>query len=648
MVKTIFFIFICLFLPYLLFAQTLQEAVVQAKAKYSEGSFQQASLLLASAASTYATNADNKTIIADAYNEIGEREYAKKNYANAYECYRKAVMVFPTHKAASQNFWKMKQDFDVANLKNEGKTGTVVTDKTTETDTERKLREAEAMIKELQKTDGSTSTARTSAQADELKRYQEELEKQRALIAELQSNYSRTQPYGIQQDTTLNQDILDNLVKLYQVALTTKGQPSDTDILAAQMKEYRNMFQDQQSSQTNLLIVAVAVSSAGVIVVVFIVLLIVYLIVRKRQKERFAYATNFDMGLGYSPSQPLSVEEKTTRLLGYEPPHKSEGEEFETEGDEAGRDAMKYMIRAERLKEMQNEKKYGTLKWETLRKYISELEKDLRSDILYVVESKINSGEVSDLSQVLPVLFPFLTDSDDYLQDKARHLIMDKASQFKETKLDQEPVALIGYEESAKKSRDPLSLSALMRHVNKLQNTKTARREHCISTAKYARGIGVMIDSLSPQEQELLYKAALVHDIGYLLLDKDKLDEVESKKDLSDEEFKFIHQHSQKGVEYFKDIKLPQQMKEGILYHHERNDGSGYPKGLKKDEIPVFGKIIGIADAFDALTTNRVFRDKMSCDSAIVIMKDLGRIKFEPEYLNAFIEYLKKTGKIKQ
>jgi len=125
---------------------------------------------------------------------------------------------------------------------------------------------------------------------------------------------------------------------------------------------------------------------------------------------------------------------------------------------------------------------------------------------------------------------------------------------------------------------------------------------------------------------------------------------LETKKNISEDEIAFIRYHPKKGLEYFKNlkIKLPKDMSEGILSHHERNDGSGYPQGLTDSEISKFAKIIGIADAFDALTASRVFRDKMSFDAASIIIKDLGRNKFEGEYVEALIEYLKRSGKIKR
>ncbi len=632
-----------------LFGQDLRDLLARADAAYSRGAYGEAVSLLDMAAASYAADGESKAAIADAYNDVGQREYRLNNFLNAYDNFRKAVKIAPTNQAASQNFWKMKKNFKVDELRNEGGSRTMTADARTDGGTAGKLREAETMLETLKTSDSSTSTASGARDSAELKRYQEELEKQQALIKQLQDNYVKTMssPTAVSaQESGKTQEILDNLVKLYEVALSSRGQPGDNTLLAEQMKEYRTLFQEQQSSSMNIMIIAVA-SSGGVILIVFALVLFVMLAARRRRRQRFANATNFDIGFGAPAAGPQELEDRTVKLLGYEPPRDSGAPKAPGEPGEAGTDVEDLVIRAERLKRMKNEKKYGTLKWETLRKYVTELEKDLRSDILYVVESRIENGEAADYSRVLPVLFPFLTDPDDYLRNKARRLVEESAARSPEGALDAEPAALLGSGAGDEKSDGPLSLAALMRHLDELKFTKTDRREHCLATAKYARGIALMHGSLSQADQELLYKTALVHDIGYVLMDKEKIIELESKKDLTEEEFSFIHQHPQKGVDYFKDRKLPKKMKEGILHHHERNDGSGYPKGLKADKIPAFAKIIGIADSFDALTRNRAFRDKMSFDSAAVIMRDLGRDKFDSEYLKAFFEYLKKTGKIR-
>jgi putative two-component system response regulator len=91
-------------------------------------------------------------------------------------------------------------------------------------------------------------------------------------------------------------------------------------------------------------------------------------------------------------------------------------------------------------------------------------------------------------------------------------------------------------------------------------------------------------------------------------------------------------------------VKLPEAFKDAILCHHERGDGSGYPKGLKGDAIPLFGKIIGVAETFIALTSMRPYREKLSYEAAIAVIRDgIGR-KFDREHVDALAEAARRLG----
>jgi polar amino acid transport system substrate-binding protein len=90
----------------------------------------------------------------------------------------------------------------------------------------------------------------------------------------------------------------------------------------------------------------------------------------------------------------------------------------------------------------------------------------------------------------------------------------------------------------------------------------------------------------------------------------------------------------------FKDIENFGNIPEIIRYHHERWDGKGYPDGLKGEEIPVEARILAIADAFDAMTSNRPYRTKLTVDEAInQIIKYSGK-QFDPELAKIFVEML--------
>jgi len=97
-----------------------------------------------------------------------------------------------------------------------------------------------------------------------------------------------------------------------------------------------------------------------------------------------------------------------------------------------------------------------------------------------------------------------------------------------------------------------------------------------------------------------------------------------------------------RGAEILKDFTLVEHVVDGTLYHHERYDGKGYPYHLKGEEIPVFARIIGVADAFDAMISNRVYRNHMDTDYVITEMKRGRGTQFDPDALDAFFRLIEK------
>ena len=136
-----------------------------------------------------------------------------------------------------------------------------------------------------------------------------------------------------------------------------------------------------------------------------------------------------------------------------------------------------------------------------------------------------------------------------------------------------------------------------------------------------------------------LRKAAQMHDIGKIGIPDSVLNKVGR---LTDEEYVEMKSHVTRGAEILKDFTLVENVVEGTRYHHERYDGKGYPDGLKGEEIPLFGRIIGVADAFDAMTSNRVYRNHMDTD---YVMKEMMRgrgTQFDPDALDAFVRLVEK------
>ncbi len=136
-----------------------------------------------------------------------------------------------------------------------------------------------------------------------------------------------------------------------------------------------------------------------------------------------------------------------------------------------------------------------------------------------------------------------------------------------------------------------------------------------------------------------LYKlgmGALLHDIGKMFVPKSIL---EKKGRLTPDEFKIIKSHSTKGNEYLKEKwDIPSDSNLAVLTHHEKYDGTGYPFGVKGEKIPLFGRILMVADVFDALSSDRSNRRAYSPIEAIEYIIEGSGSFFDPTVIDAFIE----------
>jgi HD-GYP domain-containing protein (c-di-GMP phosphodiesterase class II) len=97
-----------------------------------------------------------------------------------------------------------------------------------------------------------------------------------------------------------------------------------------------------------------------------------------------------------------------------------------------------------------------------------------------------------------------------------------------------------------------------------------------------------------------------------------------------------MKQHPSKGLHILAAVPLLKEKAGDGLMHHENVDGTGYPDGLKGDEIPFLGRIVSVADAFDAMTTDRPYVKAMTYEAAMARLKDLAGKKFDSECVNAF------------
>ncbi|MDD5716791.1 MAG: transporter substrate-binding domain-containing protein [Sulfuricurvum sp.] len=142
----------------------------------------------------------------------------------------------------------------------------------------------------------------------------------------------------------------------------------------------------------------------------------------------------------------------------------------------------------------------------------------------------------------------------------------------------------------------------------------------------------------SAKECDLLFEAAILHDIGKLAIP----DAVLLKPDkLTATEYHIIQEHVSIGYKILEETPMFQQMADIIRHHHERFNGTGYPDGIKGDEIPPLSRIMIVADAFDAMTTNRIYKHKKSISEALDELESLKRSFYHPEVVDAAKEALK-------
>ena len=163
-------------------------------------------------------------------------------------------------------------------------------------------------------------------------------------------------------------------------------------------------------------------------------------------------------------------------------------------------------------------------------------------------------------------------------------------------------------------------------------------RGHSERVCNYSLRIAEVL-GLSDSERGHLQWAAILHDVGKI----GTLDEILMKPDrLTDEEFAAVKMHPVKGAEILRPLVQLEHSLPGVLYHHERMDGSGYPEGLRGDQIPMQARIIGVADTFDAMTSNRAYRMARSQEQAIeVLTKGAGEL-FDRDVIAAFAKVLQR------
>ncbi|MFZ5353820.1 MAG: HD domain-containing phosphohydrolase [Bacillota bacterium] len=164
---------------------------------------------------------------------------------------------------------------------------------------------------------------------------------------------------------------------------------------------------------------------------------------------------------------------------------------------------------------------------------------------------------------------------------------------------------------------------------------------HTEGVVKYA---SILADelNLTETEKENIRIGALLHDIGKLELGREILNK---KEKLTEEDISLIKQHPDFAINMLKPLQIFDDIIDIVRYHHEKFDGTGYPEGLKGEDIPFGARIIAVADSFDAMTTTRAYRTThKTYEQALDELKKCSGTQFDPFVVEAFVNYIDRDG----
>lgn len=179
-----------------------------------------------------------------------------------------------------------------------------------------------------------------------------------------------------------------------------------------------------------------------------------------------------------------------------------------------------------------------------------------------------------------------------------------------------------------------LLLGILAKLIAVLDQRDSYTKSHSDDVAHYSIEIGKHL-GLDSDTMQTLYVAGLLHDVGKIGIS----DHILNKRgDLTDEEMELMKRHPQLAVELIGTEGSFKEIAEAVYHHHERYDGTGYPDGLAGDQIPLLARILAVADAFSAMTTDRPYRPAMSIMNAARELVDEAGKQFDPVLVTIFVE----------
>jgi putative nucleotidyltransferase with HDIG domain len=174
-----------------------------------------------------------------------------------------------------------------------------------------------------------------------------------------------------------------------------------------------------------------------------------------------------------------------------------------------------------------------------------------------------------------------------------------------------------------------------------LETKDISTRHHSDRTVEYALAVARAL-GLPDQEQEYIRYAAILHDIGKIGIPEDVLNKPAR---LTTEEYEVMKTHPVKGAQILQQIKFLQPVVPMVLHDHERFDGTGYPDGLSGEEIPIGSRIVAVVDAYDAMTSDRIYRKAPGHAHAVEELRRRAGTQFDPRIVETFVDLLPSLSK---
>jgi putative nucleotidyltransferase with HDIG domain len=168
---------------------------------------------------------------------------------------------------------------------------------------------------------------------------------------------------------------------------------------------------------------------------------------------------------------------------------------------------------------------------------------------------------------------------------------------------------------------------------------------HAQRVAIYARRLALRL-GLSDVDAEMVALGGLLHDVGKLAL-SDRIFS-NQKADLSKELTWEVKSHPIVGAAMLKRLNCSATICDVALCHHERIDGSGYPFGLKENAIPLSARIVSVADCFDAITTDRPYQKRQSCNEAIIALSEMAGTHLSAALVALFVDDIRRNGMVQE